>query len=166
MATMRKFIPLGLLAMTMAVTLLVIFPSGKKAAPTSVIDAGVAPAMAPPHNFKAPAPGYYNMFYASGNAVTDAGVGTVVVYTVPSGTYVTGVSAHTSIAGAYMTIAPYGIGYTGGAPVVGPQISIPNGAAFSLGKEVLFGSLSELGPGSVLTFYGVDTYYVQLTQVQ
>lgn len=119
-----------------------------------------------PHNFKAPAPGYYNMFYATGNAVGADGGATTATYTVPAGAYVTGVTAHASAAGAYMTIAPYGSGYTGGEPIVGGQISIPSGAGFALGKEVLFGSLSELGPGSIFTFVGVDSYYVQLTQAQ
>lgn len=100
-------------------------------------------------------PSNQNVFYTSGTAAT---------YTVPAGAYVTGLTAHATGAGAYLTIEPEGLGVIDAS--VGSQIPIPPGVGFELGRPVLVGSLYELGPGSVLTFSGTDSYAVFLVQAR
>jgi hypothetical protein len=89
-------------------------------------------------------------------------------YTVPRG-YVVGLSAIASAnpdggldsggVGATVTITPTGPGITG-SPVTQPPILIPAGYNWSVGRPVIQGSANEMGAGTVIVFYGTQTYTI------
>jgi hypothetical protein len=89
-------------------------------------------------------------------------------YTVPRG-YVVGLSAIASAnpdggldsggVGATVTITPTGPGITG-SPVTQPPILIPAGYNWSVGRPVIQGSANEMGTGTVIVFYGTQTYTI------
>lgn len=104
----------------------------------------------------APAPGPASFLYAAGTAGA---------YTVPSGAFVTGITAHATGSGAYLTIAVQAVGQATDAGT-GPQVPIPAGVGIELGRPVLLGSVQELGPGTVITTSGTDSYLVTLVQAR
>jgi hypothetical protein len=99
-------------------------------------------------------PGNGQFFYAAGSSGT---------YTVPAGSYVTGVSCHATGGGATLTMTPNGPGVV--SPVAGPSVPIPAGAALSLTRPLLQGNSQEFGTGSVFVFANTDAYILTLTQV-
>lgn len=112
------------------------------------------------HRYGAAAPagsGNQNIWYYAGTSG-----GTV---TVPAGAYVTLLTATGNSDGgiATITVTPNGVGYP--SIDAGPPITILAGSGFSWGRGVLIGSLSELGPGTVIAFSGTATYFVSIAWV-
>jgi hypothetical protein len=103
-------------------------------------------------DFTAPTP--RSFAYTSG-----AGDGGYATYTVPALNYITGIAAH-STSGGTLTIGTTGVGGTDGA--AGATITIPANSGWSLPSPIP-GNLYNLGPGAILTFTGIDAYYVSLT---
>ena len=93
-------------------------------------------------------------------------------YTVPRG-YVVGLSAIASATadggldsggvGATVTITPNGPNITDGAAVTQPPILIPAGYNWSVGRPVIQGNENEMGKGTVIVFYGTQTYTVVMS---
>ncbi len=108
-----------------------------------------------------PAPSQENIFYAAGTSGT---------YTVPTGAFVTMLSAvaqgdaAADASAGYIQITPNGLGYE--VVDAGPEILLGASQTFTLGRPTLVGSLYELGPGSVIVFSGTTQYVVTMVQAR
>jgi hypothetical protein len=105
-----------------------------------------------------PTPVPHKLGYTSGQGWFVYFSGTAGTVTVPSGSYVTGLSCHATGSGASLTITPDGPNIP--TPTAGSAIPIPAGAAYSLSRPVIAGNANELGAGSVFVFAGTDAYIV------
>lgn len=78
--------------------------------------------------------------------------------TIPAHVYITGIGCHATTAGtlAMTLVGPWS---DGGAS---PSIPIPAGVGWSAPPEII-GALNSLGPGSVITFTGTDSYTITYT---
>ena len=101
------------------------------------------------------APGPQAIFYTAG---------TSGAYTVPAGAFVSGITAHATGSGAYLTISVQAVGQADAG--TGSQIPIPPGVGFEIGRPVLTGSVLELGPGTVVTTSGTDSYAIFMVQAR
>lgn len=84
--------------------------------------------------------------------------------TVPAGRAVTGVTAHATGSGATLTIAAKGDNTP--ADSTGDSIPIPAGTSISFGVPVIEEDVDQLGPGTVFTFTGTDSYLVIYRQIK
>lgn len=84
--------------------------------------------------------------------------------TVPHGRCITGVTAHATGSGATLTIAAQG--ESTDADSTGDAIPIPAGTSISFGVPVIEENIDQLGPGTVLTFTGTDSYFIVYRQVK